>query len=149
MICSRQETVPRVYCDRLLTWDRYGTCEVKGGGRGVEYSLWLGQLTPFTPYTVKVSMRPGVEGALHCTGPLKSVPPILGRLQAAPCDTGRAGRAGRRWGMAGALCCTVRWWRGGSRADPVRSQDMPPSPYCHCRASCCTRALPESVTNNL
>ena len=56
-----------------------------------EYSLQLGQLTPFTPYKVKVSMRPGVEGALHCTGPLKSVPPILGRLQAAPCTQGGLG----------------------------------------------------------
>ena len=68
-----------------------------------EYSLRLGQLTPFTPYTVKVSMRPGVEGALHCTGPLKSVPvpPILGRLQAAPCTQGGLGEQGGGGGWQG------------------------------------------------
>ena len=111
--------MPRVYCDRLLTWDRYGTCEVKGGGRGVEYSLWLGQLTPFTPYTVKVSMRPGVEGALHCTGPLKSVPPILGRLQAAPCTQGGLGEQGGGGGWQGRCAVQSDGSEEGAGRTPV------------------------------
>ena len=49
----------------------------------------------------------GGRPTLHCTAP-----------PGCPLHTGRAGRAGRRWGMAGALCCTGRWWLGGSRADP-------------------------------
>ena len=52
----------------------------------------LGQLTPFTPYTVKVSMRPGVEGALHCTAL---------RLQAAPCTQGGLGEQGGGGGWQG------------------------------------------------
>ena len=61
-----------------------------------EYRLRLGQLTPFTPYTVEVSMLPGVEGALHWSPTVRANATTMGAPPSRPPLTHRAGWASRK-----------------------------------------------------